>query len=453
MTKPKLFQNSILLLLAISVVLILASCQTRQSQKNISQETSSQPNQTKALPQEEPADPLEKLLLDLKNTTQLNLGPMDTTFFNWNLEGEENIVSQIMEGKGYTAVGVHDTQVIADFFFDNSFHQDILNTLANSKYNTTGFNLLAAQSSQANDIACLLTRGKDDENDPNTIQGIIQIQCAVIEPATIPPLSKNKQIKKHLAQKYNTTIGDISLTLNQESGNYIQGEFSISSQKTELAFLGTVYGGQWYAVFSGSGQPSCRTIRAYQFPEDMNIDCVEPLEPLADVDDDIDGQGCEAPLGYIWCETKSKCIRPWKEDCDSTESKPIYTNSNEEKAIELAKQFVLKSQEYQQGKSSSLLLTNVEQGLCPGCWSLGYRFDRESQENEKDIVSLKVTIENWEIQTTETDLQTIMLLSQKDCQDQNGIIVVANDCAQDQNNIGEINDTENFSLCCVSKNN
>jgi len=41
----------------------------------------------------------------------------------------------------------------------------------------------------------------------------------------------------------------------------------------------------------------------------------EPEEPMPG--SDRDEHGCIGSAGYVWCEAKQKCIRPWEEPCDA----------------------------------------------------------------------------------------------------------------------------------------
>jgi len=41
----------------------------------------------------------------------------------------------------------------------------------------------------------------------------------------------------------------------------------------------------------------------------------EPEEPMPG--SDRDEHGCIPSAGYVWCEAKQKCVRPWEEPCDA----------------------------------------------------------------------------------------------------------------------------------------
>lgn len=45
---------------------------------------------------------------------------------------------------------------------------------------------------------------------------------------------------------------------------------------------------------------------------------------------DADEHGCIGSAGYIWCEAKNKCIRPWEEDCESSIANPASVKCSED---------------------------------------------------------------------------------------------------------------------------
>ncbi len=48
----------------------------------------------------------------------------------------------------------------------------------------------------------------------------------------------------------------------------------------------------------------------------QNQSLVQPPEDNASiVGNDRDEHGCIPSAGYVWCESKQKCIRPWEESC------------------------------------------------------------------------------------------------------------------------------------------
>lgn len=42
--------------------------------------------------------------------------------------------------------------------------------------------------------------------------------------------------------------------------------------------------------------------------------CLEQPTPIGG---DRDEHGCIATAGYVWCEAKQRCIRPWEEECEA----------------------------------------------------------------------------------------------------------------------------------------
>lgn len=47
--------------------------------------------------------------------------------------------------------------------------------------------------------------------------------------------------------------------------------------------------------------------------------CASGLEQDKRIGGDRDEHGCIGSAGYVWCESKQRCIRPWLEDCKSLE--------------------------------------------------------------------------------------------------------------------------------------
>jgi membrane-bound inhibitor of C-type lysozyme len=45
--------------------------------------------------------------------------------------------------------------------------------------------------------------------------------------------------------------------------------------------------------------------------------CASGREQHERIGGDRDEHGCIGPAGYVWCESKQRCIRPWEEDCAS----------------------------------------------------------------------------------------------------------------------------------------
>lgn len=56
----------------------------------------------------------------------------------------------------------------------------------------------------------------------------------------------------------------------------------------------------------------CRTPDDQTFVE--VIEDVTPVDPI--IGGETDEHGCVLPAGYIWCESKQKCLRTWEEECN-----------------------------------------------------------------------------------------------------------------------------------------
>lgn len=76
------------------------------------------------------------------------------------------------------------------------------------------------------------------------------------------------------------------------------------------------------------------------------------------VGNDSDEHGCIGSAGYIWCEEKQKCIRPWEEVCNvKTEGVKIIPEVASQKAIEKLGNFELNIQleEVEEDKSTKYI--------------------------------------------------------------------------------------------------
>jgi len=57
-------------------------------------------------------------------------------------------------------------------------------------------------------------------------------------------------------------------------------------------------------------------------------DC-EDEDDTVTVGDDRDESGCIASAGYAWCESQSKCLRSWEEDCEDEDDSDTVTVGND----------------------------------------------------------------------------------------------------------------------------
>ena len=60
-------------------------------------------------------------------------------------------------------------------------------------------------------------------------------------------------------------------------------------------------------------------------PEDLAAPKETVSEPEPLVGGDRDEHGCNPSAGYMWCESKQKCLRIWEEDCPGYEKPEIKT--------------------------------------------------------------------------------------------------------------------------------
>jgi len=64
----------------------------------------------------------------------------------------------------------------------------------------------------------------------------------------------------------------------------------------------------------------CEHMKVQPAKEDTLDEAVQPL-----VGGDRDEHGCIPSAGYMWCESKQKCLRIWEEDCPGYEKPEIKT--------------------------------------------------------------------------------------------------------------------------------
>jgi hypothetical protein len=89
------------------------------------------------------------------------------------------------------------------------------------------------------------------------------------------------QIKGLIIDKYTINpdasdpINTITVTIEKEEGNYIQGSIHNwnGDDGATSSFLATDKNGQWEIVFEGRGQIDCRAAESYGFPESMLEEC------------------------------------------------------------------------------------------------------------------------------------------------------------------------------------
>jgi len=84
--------------------------------------------------------------------------------------------------------------------------------------------------------------------------------------------SANEGISEAMAQKHGKNISEVTITITQESGNYVRGgvEFAPGGLGNAGMFLAVKTNGEWEIVYDGHGVPDCNKLQQkYNFPQDM----------------------------------------------------------------------------------------------------------------------------------------------------------------------------------------
>jgi len=92
-----------------------------------------------------------------------------------------------------------------------------------------------------------------------------------------PVVSKEEAIKNLFAEKYDKEVSEITISITQETENYIKGgvEFQPGGPGNLGGFLAAKVDGEWELVYDGNGVIFCSLIEPYNFPVDMVIECYD----------------------------------------------------------------------------------------------------------------------------------------------------------------------------------
>lgn len=130
----------------------------------------------------------------------------------------------------------------------------------------------------------------------------------------------------------------------------------------------------------------------------------------------------------------------------------VLQDSGEARAVEIAMKNIENSKEFQEKQGHSLIVTNIIQMRCTGCWSIDMEYNFESKESEDTRVLVKMNLNNWEVSDVSMDVDKIEILSQSECEAMNGRavnIVGGFYCNQNEEFVGEIEDFISPNICCV----
>lgn len=250
-----------IILIAIIAIIILAAIILLLSKKE----------ETPQIEEEKIPNEILSLLGEIEQTTGLDFSEPQVVKFNWNIGGEK-FQAATVKGGGFLARGVSSEQIqsVESYFGQNDFTPDVYNIAAGTISWATGY--------RKELTVCLLTGAQwtteeglpapEDKNDLN-------IMCAVGDESITPtPVSKETAIREALAQKHNTKISEVSITIEKETENHVRGGVKIPPDaEAGGIFLAAKKDDRWVIAFDGNGQISCEELEKYNFPEEMKSDC------------------------------------------------------------------------------------------------------------------------------------------------------------------------------------
>lgn len=127
------------------------------------------------------------------------------------------------------------------------------------------------------------------------------------------------------------------------------------------------------------------------------------------VGNDKDEHGCIASAGYMWCEAKQECIRPWEQDCSN--------NTNELDAQAILITNITFSQNYMNNNGRNLQILSTKKLDCDGCFIMNASYMADSIKNNSvtDKISISAHFENYEIVDMVTSHGSLKIDSYDDC--------------------------------------
>lgn len=82
-----------------------------------------------------------------------------------------------------------------------------------------------------------------------------------------------EQIKEAFVEKYNKPLGDITATIDQNTGTYANGGVKFAGEIGGAWWLAYNDGSGWIIVADGNGSVLCADIEGYNFPTSMVPEC------------------------------------------------------------------------------------------------------------------------------------------------------------------------------------
>ena len=112
---------------------------------------------------------------------------------------------------------------------------------------------------------------------PTAVSSPIASPVPSPSPAPTVPAEETKsdleQIKEAFAEKYNKPLGDVTATIDQNTGTHANGGVKFAGEIGGAWWLAYNDGSGWIIVADGNGSVLCGDIEGYNFPTDMVSEC------------------------------------------------------------------------------------------------------------------------------------------------------------------------------------
>lgn len=221
------------------------------------------------------ADEITIFLRDLKKQTMIDFSGIKTVKFNWNVQGQENVETKEVEGKGFEAENITNEQ-----------HSNLFSSITNQGFKVDLYNITAgtldSQTGYIKDnMVCLLETEipTDKQGDPLIENKNVKVKCAKGEGLAHQEVSLEQAIKQIFAERYKTKLSAVEIT-SEERFDKAKGTFKILDvQAQDLSvdqgiFFALKYKDVWQILYeSNQDMLPCDELRAYGFPDDMISDC------------------------------------------------------------------------------------------------------------------------------------------------------------------------------------
>jgi len=119
---------------------------------------------------------------------------------------------------------------------------------------------------------CVLPDGTECE-EWEYFRGTCPVENSASQPSLSPTKSDIEIFKELFANKYTKPTGDITLTVDENTGSHANGGVKFAGEIGGAWWLAAKSGGQWVIVADGNGTVPCSAIEPYSFPTSMVPEC------------------------------------------------------------------------------------------------------------------------------------------------------------------------------------